>query len=94
MFFISFPLQKLDGGASSVPCTDTYAGPNPFSEDETNSFQAYYRSIASNIQLYLSFHSYGQYILFPYGDDNSPHPPDYDAYVSSFEFLKQAHPLY
>lgn len=51
------------------------------------SFQAYYRSIASNIQLYLSFHSYGQYILFPFGDDNSPHPADYDAYVSSLEFL-------
>lgn len=49
-----------EGGASSIPCTDTFAGPYAFSEIETQTLSNYYSSIADKITLYLSFHSYGK----------------------------------
>ncbi|XP_023163920.2 zinc carboxypeptidase A 1 [Drosophila hydei] len=54
-------------GASSDPCSDTYAGPSAFSEIETLSLSNYIASIKDEIQLYISFHAYSQYLLYPYG---------------------------
>ncbi|XP_030555210.1 zinc carboxypeptidase A 1 [Drosophila novamexicana] len=54
-------------GASSDPCSDTYAGPSAFSEIETSSLSNYIASIKDKIQLYVSFHAYSQYLLYPYG---------------------------
>lgn len=53
-------LLIAEGGASSIPCTDTFAGPYAFSEIETQTLSNYYSSIADKITLYLSFHSYGK----------------------------------
>jgi len=63
-----------NGGSSSNPCSDTFAGPTPFSEPETAALAEFIAGIASEINIYLSFHSYGQYILFAYGHtyDDSP----------------------
>lgn len=55
------------GGSSSQPCSDTYAGPNSFSEIETDTLSRYLRSIGQNLVAYISFHSYSQMILLPYG---------------------------
>ncbi|XP_054743523.1 zinc carboxypeptidase A 1-like [Anastrepha obliqua] len=57
-------------GASSNECSDTYAGPNEFSELETLSLSKYIKSLEGKIQLYISFHSYSQYVLYPYGHTN------------------------
>ncbi|KAH8376539.1 hypothetical protein KR093_000049 [Drosophila rubida] len=54
-------------GASSNPCTDTYAGPEAFSEIETLSLSNYIASIKDKVQLYISLHAYSQYLLYPYG---------------------------
>ncbi|KAH8263152.1 hypothetical protein KR044_005265 [Drosophila immigrans] len=54
-------------GASSNACTDTYAGPEAFSEIETLSLSNYIASIKDKIQLYISLHAYSQYLLYPYG---------------------------
>ncbi|XP_064553985.1 zinc carboxypeptidase A 1-like [Drosophila montana] len=54
-------------GASDDPCSDTYAGPSAFSEIETASLSNYIASIKDKIQLYVSFHAYSQYLLYPYG---------------------------
>lgn len=59
-------------GASSNPCSETFAGPKAWSEPETEQLAAYLRGIASEIKLYLAFHSYGQYLLFPYGHTFEP----------------------
>lgn len=68
-------LFYVDGGASSNPCSESFAGPAPFSEPETVALAAFINSISSNLKIYFTFHSYGQYILFPYGHDyvHSPH---------------------
>ncbi|XP_062141796.1 zinc carboxypeptidase A 1-like [Drosophila sulfurigaster albostrigata] len=57
-------------GASDSPCSDTYAGPEAFSEIETYSLSQYIASIKDKIQLYISLHSYSQYLLYPYGHTN------------------------
>nr|Q29NC4.1 RecName: Full=Zinc carboxypeptidase A 1; Flags: Precursor [Drosophila pseudoobscura pseudoobscura] len=54
-------------GASSNPCSDTYAGPSAFSEIETLSLSNYLASLKGKIQLYISLHAYSQYLLYPYG---------------------------
>ncbi|CAH0563476.1 unnamed protein product [Brassicogethes aeneus] len=62
-------------GSSKNPCTETYGGSGPFSEPETASVERFIRSI-QNWKAYISFHSYGQYILYPWGYDRVV-PPDY-----------------
>lgn len=57
----------VNNGASSNPCSETFAGPEPFSEPETVALYEFLEPLASRINMYLSFHSQGQYILFPYG---------------------------
>ncbi|KAF5272915.1 hypothetical protein FQR65_LT04844 [Abscondita terminalis] len=56
----------MQGGASSNPCADDYAGPNAFSEIETRSLSNFISSISANLEAYIGFHSYSQYILIPF----------------------------
>ncbi|XP_046971668.1 zinc carboxypeptidase-like [Vanessa cardui] len=69
----------LVSGASVNPATDTYAGPGPFSEPETLTLSQYIRSIGDKIDLYLSFHSFGQLLLIPFGNSTAPYANYYDA---------------
>lgn len=62
--FIKF-FVFLAPGSSSVPCSQTYSGPEPFSEPETKAL-ANFVSTFNNIKVYLALHSYGQYLLHPY----------------------------
>ncbi|XP_060665821.1 zinc carboxypeptidase A 1-like [Drosophila nasuta] len=59
-----------EAGASDSACSETYAGPEAFSEIETYSLSQYIASIKDKIQLYISLHSYSQYLLYPYGHTN------------------------
>ncbi|KAK9885358.1 hypothetical protein WA026_010854 [Henosepilachna vigintioctopunctata] len=64
-------------GASSNPCVETYRGSGPFSEPETAAIRNFISSqTAVPWKAYLSFHSYGQYILYPWGYDRTL-PSDY-----------------
>jgi hypothetical protein len=56
-----------EGGASSNPCSLTFGGPAPWSEIEVRNIADYYVTVASDVVVYLAFHSYGQYLLFPFG---------------------------
>lgn len=58
--FIIFFLLKVNNGASQNPCSETYAGPEPFSEPETAALRDFLAPIGRQINVYLSFHSYGQ----------------------------------
>ncbi|KAJ6625702.1 Zinc carboxypeptidase A 1 [Pseudolycoriella hygida] len=57
----------VNNGASTNPCSETFAGPVPFSEPETVALRDFLEPLGSKINMYLSFHSQGQYVLFPYG---------------------------
>ncbi|XP_058814852.1 zinc carboxypeptidase-like [Topomyia yanbarensis] len=63
-----------NGGASTNACSDTFSGPTPFSEPETAAMSQYYATIADKINVQFSFHSFGQYLLTPFGFNNSPTP--------------------
>lgn len=52
-------------GASHSPCSETYCGPKPNSEPEILAVSKFVAALP-NLKLYLSFHSYGQYLMFPY----------------------------
>ncbi|XP_055294946.1 zinc carboxypeptidase-like [Sitodiplosis mosellana] len=62
----NFAFHHAATGGSTNPCSETYAGAKAFSEPETLALAEFIKSF-DNIRLYLSFHSYGQMLLFPYG---------------------------
>lgn len=54
-------------GASRAPCSDTYAGPHPFSENETIAINSVFLKYRDQIDVFISLHSYAHMILFPMG---------------------------
>lgn len=86
----NFIFEWMRIGASDNPCSETFAGPAALSEPESLHLSDYVTSIADSIKIYLTFHSYGQYFMFPYGHTDEP-APDYDLLVSGFFFLLNFH---
>ncbi|XP_072767276.1 uncharacterized protein [Anoplolepis gracilipes] len=80
------------GGASNNSCSETYAGNAPFSEIETKSMSQFIESIKDKFDLYISFHSYSQLLMFPYGHTKT-HLENYDDEYAigskAIEALKQ-----
>ncbi|CAG9789471.1 unnamed protein product [Diatraea saccharalis] len=66
-------------GSSTNPSSDNYAGPGPFSEPESRTLSSYIKSIGDKIDLYLSFHSFGQLLLIPFGNSTQPAANYHDA---------------
>ncbi|XP_017840098.1 carboxypeptidase B-like [Drosophila busckii] len=63
----NFDYHWNEEGASSSPCVDNYAGPHPFSEREAIVIRDLINSLADRGVMYLSMHSYGNYLLYPWG---------------------------
>ncbi|XP_012531386.1 zinc carboxypeptidase [Monomorium pharaonis] len=53
--------------SNNFPCSETYPGNAPFSDIETRTMSEYIRSISDKFYAYISFHSYSQLLMFPYG---------------------------
>nr|XP_019538284.2 zinc carboxypeptidase A 1-like [Aedes albopictus] len=64
-------------GTSNKCVSDTYGGPHPFSEVETKTLSQFIASLKGKIQAYISFHSYSQLLLFPYGHTHE-HTPNHN----------------
>jgi carboxypeptidase T len=62
-------------GSSGVPASETYRGPNAFSEPESRAL----RDLAKreHVALHIDFHAYGQIVLYPWGFKGTP-PADRD----------------
>ncbi|KAL2129922.1 hypothetical protein VTI74DRAFT_7139 [Chaetomium olivicolor] len=60
---------ELPGGASTNPCSETYKGETAGDTPENQALTNFTQSLAKGkgIKLYIDWHSYGQYILLPYG---------------------------
>ena len=56
-------------GSSNNQCSETYRGPRPFSEPESRAMRDFIMARRRNIRMYITFHSYGQMILYPWGYD-------------------------
>lgn len=62
----NYGYQWGGGGASANPGSDTYRGPSAFSELETQAIKKYIEE-HQNITILLSFHTFTQLILYPWG---------------------------
>lgn len=61
-----------EGGASKDPESDIYRGPGPFSEPETQAVKAFVESHLGNLRILLTYHSFSELILYPWGHTHSP----------------------
>ncbi|XP_041469203.1 carboxypeptidase B-like [Lytechinus variegatus] len=55
------------GGASRQRCAQDYQGTEPLSEPENIGSKAFLQSFGSDLKLFIDFHAYGQYWLYPWG---------------------------
>lgn len=65
------------GGSSPEPASETYRGPAPFSEPETQVVRDFVLA-HPDITAAISFHTYGELILYPYGYTYDDLPADMD----------------
>ena len=63
-----------DEGSSPYTGSEVYRGPSPFSEPESRAIRDLFTQ--RNFQALVSFHSYSQVILYPWGYTDQPAPDD------------------
>ncbi|CAH2043872.1 unnamed protein product, partial [Iphiclides podalirius] len=68
--------ERGEEGSSEDPGNIFYRGPAPFSEPETCAIRQAICGCGKNFKVFLSFHSYGEVIIFPWGYTADP-CPDY-----------------
>lgn len=76
IFFSNWDIHFNEGGSSTNPCSDLYAGKAPFSEPETLGLSQFIGAIP-NLTGYFAFHAYGQMLMLPYGHTKE-HLDNYD----------------
>lgn len=74
------------GGSSNDPCNDTHMGARPFSEPETQAIKQFVEA-RPNLKVLLSFHTFSELILYPWGAKYDPVPNQADA--KTFETMAQ-----
>ncbi|KAM0272560.1 hypothetical protein ACHAQH_008670 [Verticillium albo-atrum] len=72
---------EVTGGASTDPCSETFKGRAAADTPEIRGAKAQVDTLAAGrgIRFYIDFHSYGQYILWPFGYSCSVVAPDDSA---------------
>ncbi|KAJ0117416.1 zinc carboxypeptidase [Diaporthe amygdali] len=72
-----FSWNPTSSGASSDPCGQTYGGEAPSDSPENKGLDGLVRELRDTvgIKLYIDWHSYGQYFLFPYGYNETIYLP-------------------
>jgi carboxypeptidase A2 len=68
----NFAFNWNTGGSSSDPCSTTFHGQGAASEPEVQAVQNYVTAENKDFEVFLTFHTYGQYWLVPYGDCTGP----------------------
>lgn len=63
----NFDFHWNEEGASSDPCSNTFAGPKAFSEPEAMVVRDLIHSHSERGQMYLTLHSQGKLLLYPWG---------------------------
>ncbi|XP_064090897.1 carboxypeptidase B-like [Macrobrachium nipponense] len=71
----NFGYQWGGNGTSSNPCSNIYKGASAFSEPESRALRDAMLPLTGKVKAYITFHSYGQYIIYPWGYSTSvTHP--------------------
>ncbi|CAB3397145.1 unnamed protein product [Caenorhabditis bovis] len=77
----NYPIDWARAGTSNNSCSDTFGGDKPYSEIEV-----YYNiqgilSEMKSLRGYVSFHAYGEQILYPYGYAFDTYPEDVEDLI-------------
>lgn len=59
-------------GNAPYPCSDVFAGKEPFSEIEIRDYATYLRGLGDKISALITFHSFSQLLIYPYGYKAEP----------------------
>ncbi|KAH8307011.1 hypothetical protein KR044_003180 [Drosophila immigrans] len=75
----NFNYRWMQIGASDDPCSEVYAGPSAESDPEISQLTSYINNSIpdGSIKIYISLHSYGQYVLSPWGHTAEEFPEHY-----------------
>lgn len=63
----NYDVHWLEGKSEKFPCAEVYRGASPFSETETKVVRDILKRLQSSLKMYISIHTFGNSILFPYG---------------------------
>ena len=76
-------------GASTNPCSQTYQGEKPGDTPEIKGLDGLVRELAAGpgIKLYIDWHSYGQYILSPYGFNETLYAPELGKWTNAAQLV-------
>lgn len=66
----NYDIHWHEVGSSNNNCAETYHGPSPFSEKESQISRDIMQELKSNCKFFLTLHSYGNYLLYPWGYSN------------------------
>ena len=79
-----YVISRTEPGASGSECSETYYGPSAASESETQTTVDFVNSITQPPWIMdISVHTYGYYMLAPYG--NGTYPPNWLPDDNGFE---------
>ena len=81
--------NSSNNGSSTSPSSDTYRGLSPFSEAETQNARDFVNS--RNFRGILSYHTYGNYLIRPWGWVDAPTPHEYIFQSFSQEMVLDNH---
>jgi hypothetical protein len=79
-------------GSSGLPWSDTYRGPAPFSEPETQAIRNL--ALTHDFRAILTYHSYGQLILYPWGYTYDPAPDDATFHQMATDMADLIYPVH
>jgi carboxypeptidase T len=85
-WFLLFLRPLFYSSTSYHDKSDVYRGPHPFSENETQAVQQF--TGTHNITISIDYHTYGELILYPWGDTRRP-AQDKPLFVSIGENISQ-----
>lgn len=81
--------NSSNGGSSTSPSSETYRGTSPFSEPETQNAMNFV--ISRNFKSILSYHTYGNYFIRPWGWVDAPTPDEHKFTCMSADMIQHNH---
>ncbi|KAK7937198.1 uncharacterized protein PG986_014066 [Apiospora aurea] len=78
-------------GSSTNPCSQTYRGAAPGDSPENAGLDAFMRQVRDRqgIKLYIDWHSYGQYLLFPFGYAETLYAPELGKWTKAASMISE-----
>ncbi|KAK8022830.1 hypothetical protein PG993_013597 [Apiospora rasikravindrae] len=78
-------------GSSTNPCSQTYRGASPGDSPENAGLDAFVRKVrdGQGIKLYIDWHSYGQYLLFPFGYAETLYAPELGKWTKAASMISE-----